>query len=117
MAEATTYTLNLLKINCYRQDEGDGDEVFLKYKKERIWPLNTKYKKITEGECDLKVDIPAIKHGETVEIELWDYDFLTPNDKLGVFKMLINEKGGPFVTDLQTKASMGAKYSLEWELH
>ncbi|MEQ8927836.1 MAG: hypothetical protein RLO81_18615 [Fulvivirga sp.] len=116
MAE-TTYQLRLLKLHCYRQEESDGDEVFLKYKNEKIWPLNSKYESMKEGSQVVNVDIAGLISGTQMEIELWDYDLLTPNDKLGTFNMLINEKGGPFTTDLRTTNEEEAKYSLEWEAY
>ncbi|QSE96149.1 hypothetical protein [Fulvivirga lutea] len=116
MAEIT-YQLRLLKLHCYRQEESDGDEVFIKYKKEKIWPLKSKYESMKEGSLDVNVDIAGLESGTEVEIELWDYDLLTPNDKLGTFKMLVNEKGGPFKTDLLVELGEDAKYSLEWEAY
>lgn len=112
------YTLKLNKINCFMQDEGDGDEVYLKYKGERIWPLKDRYITVKDGdEQEVNVEIASLGNGTTIEIELWDYDILTENDRLGVFKMLVNERGGPFTTDLRDVKPMGAKYALEWEVH
>lgn len=100
------------------QDEGDGDEVYLKHKGKRIWPLNGKYQTMKDGdEKEVNVEVPDIDKDITVEIELWDYDILTENDRLGVFKMLVNERGGTFITDLTEMPVKGAKYSLEWEVH
>jgi len=109
--------LHIKKLNCYIQDEGDGDEIFIKYKKERIWPLNTMYQKVNEGEYDLSVEISALDRNSHVKLELWDYDLLSPNDKLGTFNMLVNERGGPFVTDMKGSKSSGSKYSIEWEVY
>ncbi len=116
MQNTNTYNLHIISLNCYRQDESDGDEVFIKYKKERAWPLDSKYKKVTEGNYKANFNIAGINKGEVVELELWDYDLLTANDKLGVFSMLINERGGPFNTDLSNSTG-NSKYSLEWEVH
>jgi len=110
-------SLHIKKLNCYRQDEGDGDELFIRYEKERIWPLNKKYLKVNEGEHEVKVDVSAIERNTQVELELWDYDLLTVNDKLGTFNLLINERGGPFITDLKGSSSSGPKYSIEWEVY
>ena len=116
MHNPNTYNLHIIGLNCYRQDESDGDEVFIKYKKERVWPLDSKYKKVTEGNHEVNFDIVSVTKGEIVALELWDYDLLTANDKLGVFSMLVNERGGPFTTDLSSSTG-SSKYSLEWEVH
>ncbi len=112
------YHFRLLGLYCYRQDEGDGDEVFLKFNKNKVWPTDSKYKKVKEGEYKIGHKIEGIDKDTTIDIELWDYDFLTPNDKLGTFTMLVNERGGPFKTDLKrAKGAEDAKYSLEWEVY
>lgn len=116
MSESSQLQLKLINLNCYRQDESDGDEVFLKYGKNKIWPEDTKYVKVQEGSYKVQVDLNEIGNGSMISIELWDYDFLTPNDKLGEFSMLVNERGGPFTTDLKATGSQDAKYSLEWEV-
>lgn len=117
MAAVLTYKLRLIRLNCYRSDEKYGDEVFLKMNDEKIWPMGEKYKEIDEGTVELNLEIQAVMPDTLVAIELWDYDLLTPNDKLGEFSMLINERGGPFTTDLKVTPGEEAKYSLEWEVH
>ncbi|MEQ8476521.1 hypothetical protein [Fulvivirga sp.] len=117
MADNVKYQLRILNLSCYRQDESDGDEVFLKIKKEKIWPVDAKYVKMKEGDHKVAHNIEGINKDETVSMELWEYDFWTPNDKLGTFSMLINERGGPFRTDLKAEKGEAAKYSLEWEVY
>ncbi len=116
MAANTIYELRLLNLYCYRQDEADGDEVYLQYNENKIFPLDSKYIKMKEGEIKVGERINDIEKGTHINIELWDYDFLSPNDKLGEFLMLVNERGGPFKTDLKSVESEDAKYSLEWEV-
>ena len=106
--------LRLLKLKCYRQGESDADEVFIKYDGGRIWPAKSKYHKVSEGEVEVNLDIAGLKRNSNVQLELWDYDFLSPNDQLGTFNMLIDERGGPFTTDLSSTG--GTRYSLEWEV-
>ena len=108
--------VRILNLNCYRQDEADGDEVFLSIDGKKVWPADSKFVKIKEGDQKVGLEIDAIQNGSTLALELWDYDFWTPNDKLGEFNMLINEKGGPFNTDMTIKDSKSAKYSIEWEV-
>ncbi len=117
MSDNIKYQLRLLKLYCYRQDEGDGDEVFLKVDKKKFWPSEAKYIKVKEGDYKIAHNIDGVIKGTTIKIELWDYDFLTPNDKLGEFTMLVNERGGPFRTDLKQTDGEMAKYSLEWEAY
>ena len=52
------------------------------------------------------------------EIEIWDYDFISPNDLLGVVKVYIDEPGGPYSTDMvpNKKETKRARYTLEWEI-
>lgn len=117
MSPVLTYKLTLNKLHCYRLDEEGGDEVFLTMNGEKIWPADHKYQEVTEGSVDIHHEVLAVMPDTLVTIELWDYDLLTPNDKLGEFNMLINERGGPFTTDLKVAPGEEAKYSLEWEVH
>ena len=111
------YNVRILKLNCYRQNEADGDEVFIKYKDKKVWPLNSKYQKLSEGSEKLNLEIPEVEKDNTVILELWDYDLFTPDDKLGTFSMLVNERGGPFTTDMKRdKGSDDSRYSIEWEV-
>jgi hypothetical protein len=106
----------LLKLHCYLSDES-ADEVFIKFNKKKIWPVDTKYIEMNSAEELLQVEMDAVEDGTTVEIELWDYDTWTPNDKLGVFRLVADGQGGPFTSDLIKEKGRGAKYSLEWEVH
>ena len=115
MQDLTKYNLHIISLMCYRQEESNGDEVFLKYNTKRIWPIDMKYSQVTEGTLDLSLDIAGIDKGQIVNVELWDYDLITANDNLGVFSMLVNERGGPFTTDLNTNKN-DAKYTLKWEV-
>ena len=98
-------------------DEADADEVFLKLGKNKVWPADAKYIGMSGGEQSINVDLAEVEEGTSLEIELWDYDTWSPNDKLGVFKMMVDGRGGPFTSDLMREQGSGAKYSLEWEVH
>ncbi len=98
-------------------DESDADEIFLKLDKDKIWPTDAKYIQMSESEQSINVDMGEIDEGRSLEIELWDYDTWSPNDKLGVFKMTVDGKGGPFMSDLIKEEGSNAKYSLEWEAY
>ncbi|TRX62063.1 hypothetical protein FNH22_01720 [Fulvivirga sp. M361] len=117
MDKKNQFNLDIITLHCYRQDERKADEIFICYQGKKIWPSDKKYKKITVGKHTLNFRIPQIEQNESIVLELWDYDFFSPNDHLGTFNMLINEKGGPYRTDLDLKESRNAKYTLEWEAH
>ncbi|MGD1959633.1 MAG: hypothetical protein ACFB2Y_12300 [Fulvivirga sp.] len=114
MTDRLSVKLKLLELICYRADEGDGDEVFLKQNGRKVWPEDQKYLKISEGivKVNLALDVEL---GSQVILELWDYDVLSSNDKLGEFRMLADQRGAEFTTDLHEGKSR-AKYSLKWEL-
>ena len=68
---------------------------------------------------DLNVEIREIAKNQEVAIELWDWDFLSPNDKLGTFKLIVQGDPGPFSTDMvqNQKETKKAKYTLDWEVY
>ena len=113
-----SYTLNLLHIFCYANEELKADEIFIKHKGKKIWPTDKKYMGIKPGEkLPLDVEIPDIQEGETVELEIWDWDLWTPNDLLGTTKMKIDGPGGSFQADMKTaKAQETARYSIQWKV-
>lgn len=106
----------LLKLHCYISDES-ADEVFLKFDKDKIWPADAKYIEMGATEETLNIEMTEVEVGTSIEIELWDYDTWSPNDKLGVFNMVVDGRGGPFTSDLRREQGSEAKYSLEWEVH
>lgn len=106
----------LLALHCYLSDEGDKDEVFLKFNGKRIWPSGAKYVKADKEEMKIALEM-EVNEGDDMNIELWDYDLLTPNDLLGSFNFKLLSKGGPYRTDLQRAKDAKAKYTLEWEFY
>ncbi|MDH5399819.1 MAG: hypothetical protein OEX02_16830 [Cyclobacteriaceae bacterium] len=114
MEAQITYTLRLKKLHCYLSDEDDADEVFIKHAGKKIWPEG-KFIKMKSGATDLNVELKVVKEGK-VEFEIWDYDFLTPNDLLGTFMIRADSMGGPYTTDMIKKDKGTSKYALEWEL-
>ncbi|MGB3466047.1 MAG: hypothetical protein WBA74_12285, partial [Cyclobacteriaceae bacterium] len=106
--------LHITHISCNVNDEFDGDEIYLKYKGEKIWPTGL-FKGIRTGEV-LPVDaVVELPEGGNATIELWEYDLLTRNDYLGTFDMVVNETGGPFQTSLKlANQDFLASYLLTW---
>ena len=107
----------LLNILCHVPDERDLDEIYLAINKKKIWPINKKYKQLEVGSTELNFDIKEVERGQTIEIQLWDYDLLSRNDFLGTFKLILDSPGGPYSTDLSKKDTKVANYTLEWEYH
>ena len=109
-------TCNLINIHCHVPDESDLDEGFLKYEGKKIWPSN-KYRQLKRGITPVETKIPDLEGTGFLEIELWDYDFLSANDLLGKFNLPLDTAGGPFTTDLTREGDTKASYTLEWEFH
>ena len=116
MTNPSNLTLRIRKIHCFLSDELNLDEVFLKYKGKRIWPAKKKYEQLKIGEAEVDVRIEDIEPHSSVEIELWDYDTWSRNDLLGKFNMKLDEKGGPYSTDMVPLDTKTARYNLEWEI-
>lgn len=113
-------TLSLNFLYCYFVEEEGFDDVYLKFRKKKIWPPKKKFKKIMmDTTTELEVAIPAIQEGQEITIELWDHDWLSRNDLLGAFHFVVEGVGGPFTTDmtLNKRETDKAKYTLEWEVY
>ncbi|NJN28149.1 MAG: hypothetical protein HC819_20340 [Cyclobacteriaceae bacterium] len=67
---------------------------------------------------DLDVEIKGIVRNQEVVIELWDWDLISPNDKLGTFTMVVQGDNGPFSTDMvqNKKETKKAKYTIDWDV-
>jgi hypothetical protein len=112
-----TFTLHLHRLHVHRETENDGDELFLKYNQMQIAPVDSKfYKNNPEHRIDVNTSIELDDLGQWIEIELWEYDFLLPNTRLGSFKLLADKTGGPYTADLMTNDGTDARYSLSWEV-
>lgn len=115
-----TYTVRIISLHCYFVEENNYDDVFLKYKGKRIWPKDKKQQPIMmDTTTQLDVELTGIKRNEEIVVELWDWDFLSPNDKLGTFSMKIEGDAGPFSTDMvqNRKETKKAKYTIDWEVY
>ena len=114
-----TKTLFLNRLHCYFVEEHEYDEILLKYKGKKIWPENKKWQPLMmDTSTELEVQIDGIETNQDVVIELWDWDLLSPNDKLGTFTLPIENDIGPFSSDMvqNLKETKKAKYTLDWEL-
>jgi len=111
------HSIKLLTLNCHVSDEDSLDEVYLMYKDDRIWPQNKKFKTVPHGETPLNISIEDPPKGESIEIELWDRDLISSNDKLGVFTLVLDQFGGGYVADMKKIKSKVASYELSWEYY
>jgi len=112
-----TLAIKIKSIHCYAHEESDGDEVFLKLNGKKIWPEGEKYHQMKDQSAEVNVVVPALKVNEFVEMEVWDYDFWSPNDLMGKIRMLIDKPGGPYTTDMQlAESDQMARYSIVWEI-
>lgn len=110
-------TIRLNRIKCNVPDEIDKDEMFLKFEGEKIWPIDSKYFKI---DADDKVDVNHEMEVSAgwIEIQLWDFDFVSKNDHLGSFKLKVDDTSGKYSASmkLNTKETKSASYYMEWEV-
>ena len=116
---SNTYTLILQRLHCYFVEEHEYDDVYLKYKGIKIWPNDKKCQPIMmDTTTELSLEITDLSKNQDVVIELWDWDFLSPNDKLGTFTLVVEADSGPFSTDMiqNRKETEKAKYTLDWEV-
>lgn len=107
----------LSAVKCATPDESDKDEMFLKMGGKKIWPEKDRFHRLDAGEeveIGLELDL---KEGWN-EVELWDYDFISPNDLLGVFKFRVEGRPGEeFSTSMEVlEKGSTASYILEWEM-
>jgi len=110
--------LKISSIYCYVTDESGSDDIFLMIDDEKIWPRDHKYHPVSPGRTPVSIELKGYYPGTRIEIEIWDYDFISTNDLLGTVRLLVDEPGGPYLTDMtqNREETDKAKYSIEWEL-
>jgi hypothetical protein len=110
--------IKILQLNCFITDEIGFDELYLVVKEEKIWPVNDAYKSVNPGSTEINVKIYDLLPNTQLDLEVWDYDFLSSNDLLGKVPLYIDEPGGPFTTDMipNKRETDKAKYSIIWEI-
>ncbi|MFY0606959.1 MAG: hypothetical protein JXR10_09595 [Cyclobacteriaceae bacterium] len=108
----------LKKLQCIVNDEIDEDEVYLKYDGKKIWPEDGIYKGIDNSETfELGVTVNHSDPNKVLTIELWDFDYLSPNDFLGTFDIRLgHDTHGSFSTSMALKEEGStASYILHWQ--
>ena len=108
--------LRLESLVAYRQSERDGDEIFIKYKDEKIAPKDAKFLRLAKDPLTLNVEIELDNDQKWVELELWDYDRFSPNDSLGKFKLLVDQVAETFTAELVREKDSDGKYILNWSV-
>lgn len=108
--------LRLESIVAYLQTESDGDEIFIKYKEEKIAPKDAKFIKMSKEPVPLDVEIPLDGTQQWVELELWDYDRFSANDSLGKFRLLVDQVAENFTAELVRDKQSDGKYILNWSV-
>ena len=115
MAEKKRF-LRLESIVAYRQSEKDGDEIFIRYKDEKVAPANSKFVKMTRDPVALGVEIEIDITEKWLELELWEYDHFSPNDSLGKFKLLVDQVSETFTAEMVPNKDSDARYVLNWSV-
>lgn len=108
-------TVKLISLVPFMLSESDGDELFIKHKGEKIWPSSKKFQRVKKERQDLGVTISLPLTNSLLDFELWERDFLS-KDCLGVFRILADEKGGPFEASLVGMNGINCNYLLQWEV-
>ncbi|MBV6646912.1 MAG: hypothetical protein KI790_15755 [Cyclobacteriaceae bacterium] len=108
--------LKLISVQCTTPDEIDKDEIYLKHEGNKIWPGDGLYHRVDTADVEsieVMLDVPD----GWVEIELWDFDYLSLNDLLGSFKMKVDDTPGEYSTSMQLHEKRStASYILRWEI-
>jgi hypothetical protein len=110
--------LRILHIACFITDEPGFDELQIILNDEKIWPKNHKFKSVNKGLIKVNTEIRDLDPDTHLDLEVWDYDYLSSNDLLGKFPIYIDEPGGPYTTDMipNSLETQKAKYSITWEI-
>lgn len=111
-----TRFLRLNSLVAYLQSERDGDEVFIKYKGDKVAPVDATYYPMPTGPLELNIEIPLDPSQEWAELELWDHDILTSDDYLGTFRLKVDEVADGFTAELSAKQEPETRYVLNWGL-
>lgn len=108
--------IRLKSVQCTTPDEIDKDEMYLKYEGKKIWPEDERYFRVDTGDV-VEVNLEMMLPDGWTEIELWEFDFVTKNDFLGVFKFNLDNEVGEYDTSMTLlEKNSTASYKLFWEI-
>jgi hypothetical protein len=110
--------IKILLLKCFVTEERGFDDIYLVLNSEKIWPLKHSFKPVKPGNTTIDIIISGLESNAKFDLEIWDHDFLSANDLLGKVPFLIDEPGGPFITDMipNSLQTDKAKYSIVWEI-
>ena len=108
--------LRLDSLIAFLQTESDGDEIFIRYKDEKVAPKDSKFMRMSNEPVPLDVEIELQEGQEWVELELWDYDRFTPNDHIGKFRLLVDQVSENFSAELLRDKQSEGRYVLNWSV-
>ncbi len=110
--------LRLLNLYCFLTDESGSDEIYLVVDNKRVWPEQGRFHSVRPGQTVINTQVGGFRPGQEIEIEIWDYDYISRNDLLGKVPVYLDEPGGPYITDMiqNEQETEKAKYSIEWEI-
>jgi len=108
--------IRITAVQCTTPDEIDKDELYLKMNGEKIWPKGNIYHRVDTGDkVDVYLELEVEKGWN--EVEVWDFDFVSKNDLLGVFKFNADAEIGSYSTSMTLlERNSTASYYLYWEL-
>ncbi|MGB3466950.1 MAG: hypothetical protein WBA74_16845 [Cyclobacteriaceae bacterium] len=108
--------IKIHNIKCKLPDEIDKDEIYLKHNGKKIWPSGAIYHRLDTGDL-AEVDLVLEVGNGWVEIELWDFDFLSRNDHLGRFRFKVDDEKGEFTNTMELlEKNSTASYVMKWEI-
>ncbi|UKZ50503.1 hypothetical protein TrVGV298_004766 [Trichoderma virens] len=82
------YTVTIATLVCKFTSESTVDQVYLAVNDIQIWPTNATYKEMVENQVEqLSVDLQTFTgNDEDVVVSIYDYDFITADDRLKEFR-------------------------------
>lgn len=108
--------IRIKSVQCTTPDEIDKDEMYLKMDGHKIWPEGERYHRVDTGDVEEVGLVLDVSEGWN-EIEVWDYDYVSLYDKLGVFKFKVDDTPGKYSTSMTLlERNSTASYMLFWEI-
>ena len=106
----------LKSITCHKPSETDKDEIYINYRGNKIWP-DSKFVRIDTDET-IELNVPINNPTIWVEIELWDYDYLSRNDHLGDFVFKSSNYSREYQVEMKVMDRYEGKveYTLTYEI-
>ena len=108
--------IRIKSVQCTTPDEIDKDELYLKLNGQKIWPEGERYHRVDTGD-QVEINLEFEVNPGWNEVEVWDYDFVSKNDLLGVFKFNADADPGSYSTSMTLlERNSTASYYLYWEV-